>query len=1650
MPDRTRIALDRDLIELRAHQSLVIPTTERPPFERYTVHLMRAWNDSDIDIAVPTAQLISPEGFSLANVTRPLHRERGSNHCEVEVSTAHGRAHYHFVSRHRAPLVALLRRLHALPQRARALRQSRIDVALATMPAPPSMTVHVDPEIRVDLDRLRQRTAPGMIDIVFARPAQPQQIVDMFGPATAWGGAGRPAIAIDIAATRAGHARYLLTWHTGVTTTLVVEIGSRAASNFHQYMLDAAGHHDTAADQVQLPIAACQLSRPELQLAIARLRHHALHAYPPEVAGTITDHAWSHVLERRQVPRSLVYPGPDSAAHEWTRLCGEAIATQRIHQFCNDWFLRHGLPRLALEAFNRIIDNAGQDPAGYLKTVPPLLRQLQVPFSALDHAQVMRACHRLRHAWLMSPSRQLAPAIRRHPVLRCSALRQAMAERGAVIIDWIEPDPDTPAAMPCNELAWSAIVKQAVQSPPSTSADATLYRHFSQRRWQLASRYPDHDQLRREQFKHLLRSAGVQASLHALALVEFEPADQHQAAWPLRLCFLDTLLPHELDGVAPDAGVYQVRTQSEQLAWQAVPLSRPDLTRMLAQADHHATQLHRSALERYWAEHGTTQSGGDGAHALALSAQACLAAHDLCNTGHLSAAGLRLVTAAAGFGMPGLHDIQCHLLDLGGVVSIDLVTIRDGTGTVLLYRPGQWPLWQQYIDMRALRQAMAQDCASAIARRQWASHFDGQTRPDSFKAGVDSLLLRLGQGEAIGQVALADGRVRIVGDIFHRVAQRQQDAAGRSPDTAQAPLESPWNDADRFFDDDLDPPAHPVSGAWPDALVAALRAHGQADQPWHRDSDIVVTPATGLLALPVDVQQHLLGAACRQEQEQGLWHQRAPDIATDGARYMRDFLLETFPDRFAGREPDVDNLVLNEYHPPQSHVAFYMFNDIGLLRRRKASIPLAQLSYRNIDIVNAWHSLVNGGQRYFTVSHGHAVPQYYDEQFDNVVDPQVLVAALIDGTQFDFATHHQRQIALYFAAHGATLARLAREHAQLAAQLMLHEGQLDQRDYRLVMSAFDPAVATDAGVLAYPLRVAGHAARDCLHLRCTSSDRRVLYLAGDELPYRCFDGLAAARKFLLDLGRDGPALDDFAHTHFAREDADERRASGGLRLTLSPGVINILRTIDDAAMLNADPQRARQRPVSRHDAIVRRRSQERLHGLLDQQLQIGGDPFMALVEIARQGAMADAAYFIRSATDRARESWMEYARIVPVDFVEGLAQLALGKTAGELRAARLRLGADLVLTLLPTPIKIRRTANPVIATAGSRSAQALVRSTSRNEPIARMARWFRPAQRINGKIGYPLGPSRPPSWQRTEHKMLSVLLDMRVFNATAYDAQAIAHSAAPPHSPRWYTVATQAVRLDRAATGFFARFVPPPRTYLGALHSVDDVFELAYRRAPETGHGALGRGLVVGENHATTAARRFLDDNLERLAASGVKTLYTEVFKRDADGDLLRMFNRGGDFPGHVLDRLRRLDANATPRTVAEFADGHPSASLLALFDRARRHGIEIRAIDNIPAAAPDYLARKFVSPHPRTSSMNYVAYQIIRHDQAHYRTHPWVAHVGAGHGVRDHGFPGINEITATPSLFVHSTGTPAPLALGDYHLAVDDAGAIPSWQRQD
>jgi hypothetical protein len=1662
MQNRTMVSLDKNNIELRTHQTLMIPGLHPPPFDEYVVKLKYNWSEADIDVVIPTTHLISADGFSQVSVIRPYHRDPSEKNVKVRIDTSHGSTLYNFLSHYRRPIAALRQRFEALLQRARDMRQLRIDTTLATLPAAPAISetpirpaipLRVDPELRIDFTRLNHHTLSGTIDIMFVRPAESAQIVRMFGPISAWHREPRASVRIEVEPTLAGLARYFVSWRTGVTITLVVEIGSRAASNFHQYMMQVAGHDETASDAVLLPIATDELTNSEQRRAISQLRQHALSTHEASVIDPIPDEVWRHVLSRRQVPRTLVYPPSNERLTEFKRLCDEVVATQHIHQFCHHWFRRHALPAPELASINAVIDNAGQDATAYLQTVPPLLRQLSVAFSDLHEIQVIQACQGLRNAWLTSQiGDSLAPALERYRLLRSSTLRQALSEHGSVVIDWLLPGPEGVSTTAVRRDVWNAVVTPAMRATLPRDDRLKHYDEFMQLRRTLASDYPDLDQLRQSALKKLLRKKKIKLGMHELALVEFEPHDTDQRLAPARVHFIDALLR---DGMPADitaaARVYHFHTEFDSLAWKATTLTLPDLRLMLAQANTNPRQHHHNEMTRYWGRHGAPQSGGDDLHTLILSAQACLAAHDLCNAGHLPAASLQCIITAAGFGTQSASDIECHLLDLGGIISTDLVTIRGSDAGVVLYRPGHWPQFQHYADMGAMREAIAVDCNSETARRQWATHFAPETRPDSFKAGIDTLLLRLGNGELIGQIALAESLIRVDGDVFHQVARRQQQVAENASAVSEALCSSPWSNAERFFEDDLDLSAHAVSGAWMDALVAALALRRHGKPAWNRASHLIATPPTGVRALPTDLQQELLQEACRQEREQALWHHRAPNIAIDGAQYMQDFLRKTFPDHFVGSRsdgaPDVHQLVLNEYYPPESNVAFYMVNDISLLRRRKSSIPLSQLSYCNIDVAGIWDALITTGDRYFTISHKNSVPNHYDDNFDNIVDPKVLVGAIIDGRDFDFATYHRQQIERYFTDHGATLARLARERALLTAQLMLHEGELSHDNYQLIEAAFGPAggMRTDAAV--YPLRVSGHAARDCLHLHCKVSGRRVLYLAGDDVPYLAFEHLSAAKQFLLDLKRDDRRLLDFAHTHFAREDAEERRAAKGLRLTISPGVINVLRTNDQAAALNANPQLAKTTPRTHSEAVARRHSAERLRDLLDEKEPIRGDPFTALVAIGRRGAAADATYFIRSASDRMKEQWMEYARIIPVDFVEGLVKLALGKTAADLRSARRMLGTDLALNLLPLLVKVHRTANPVISIAGSRTAHALVRGVSRNEPVARLARWFKPPQRLNGQIGYPLSPPRPPVWRRIEHNLASRLLDMRVFNATIRDAQGILHTDSPMHSPKWYTVAGMAVRLDRAATDFFSEFIPPPRLYLQRLDNTDQLFYLAYRDAPEHGYAGLGRGLVVGENHSNTAARRFLNENLGLLAGCGVRTLYTEVFKRDADAELLRIFNRGGNFPDHLLERLRRFDALATPRLISAFSDEEPATSLLMLFDNARRHGLEVRAIDNVPATAPDHMLRRFISPDPRTSSMNYVASRIIRHDQAHFRRHPWVAHMGAGHAVRDYGFPGVNEITGTPSVFVYAENFPPTMVLGDYHLAIDATNAAPQFQ---
>ncbi|TDV51383.1 multifunctional autoprocessing RTX toxin-like protein [Pseudomonas graminis] len=162
-------------------------------------------------------------------------------------------------------------------------------------------------------------------------------------------------------------------------------------------------------------------------------------------------------------------------------------------------------------------------------------------------------------------------------------------------------------------------------------------------------------------------------------------------------------------------------------------------------------------------------------------------------------------------------------------------------------------------------------------------------------------------------------------------------------------------------------------------------------------------------------------------------------------------------------------------------------------------------------------------------------------------------------------------------------------------------------------------------------------------------------------------------------------------------------------------------------------------------------------------------------------------------------------------------------------------------------------------------------------------------------------------------------------------------------------------------------------------------------------------GVVIGESHSALASKRFILDNMEHLARQNVKTLYMEHLLTDLHQADLDRFAETGLMSKRLLHDLKRMDK--TFRT-----DPTGAYSFERLVVQARRHGIEVRAVD----CAASYFIRHLPthSSTTRQQVFSYFASRTIRKHQEVMGAHKWMALAGETHAnTFKNSVPGIAEL---------------------------------------
>lgn len=168
-------------------------------------------------------------------------------------------------------------------------------------------------------------------------------------------------------------------------------------------------------------------------------------------------------------------------------------------------------------------------------------------------------------------------------------------------------------------------------------------------------------------------------------------------------------------------------------------------------------------------------------------------------------------------------------------------------------------------------------------------------------------------------------------------------------------------------------------------------------------------------------------------------------------------------------------------------------------------------------------------------------------------------------------------------------------------------------------------------------------------------------------------------------------------------------------------------------------------------------------------------------------------------------------------------------------------------------------------------------------------------------------------------------------------------------------------------------------------------------------------GICIGEVHGDMSPKKTIIDNLDRLKALGLTTLYLEHFFYDSSS--CNMLNNPDPLPNFLSSAINRVDVGFNIR--------NRNYGFKALIKAARRKSIRIIPIDTTVSYVCGVTIDAGASADPRSryTAMNYVADRIIRatRDGGKY-----IALMGSGHAVTgNEGVIGVAELLGCPSIVI-------------------------------
>ncbi len=185
-------------------------------------------------------------------------------------------------------------------------------------------------------------------------------------------------------------------------------------------------------------------------------------------------------------------------------------------------------------------------------------------------------------------------------------------------------------------------------------------------------------------------------------------------------------------------------------------------------------------------------------------------------------------------------------------------------------------------------------------------------------------------------------------------------------------------------------------------------------------------------------------------------------------------------------------------------------------------------------------------------------------------------------------------------------------------------------------------------------------------------------------------------------------------------------------------------------------------------------------------------------------------------------------------------------------------------------------------------------------------------------------------------------------------------------------------------------------------------------------------GLVIGEDHGCIGSKKFLMDNMARLAKEGVRTLYMEHLLTDFHQLDLDAFARTGKLSEKMERYLRGLD-------IGFATDPSGRYNFLELVRSAGKQHIRVQAIDCLASYRQAGLLN--VDGTLRQQMMNFFASKVIRADQALRGASKWACLVGNTHANTFEGVPGLAELEGSVGLRIDD------VPLGDSNGIQPDPG---------